>query len=418
MILESCSMNNKMYIPKIKKHIFRLITISIPIIFLILIEVTIRSCAGEKLKIQPITFDLYTPKYYTMFGHPIPIPDKTKNEYRIILLGGSTAAGFPKEQFEQKLNRYAKLNNVNRKFSFYNLAWPSYQSTQEFIQLYQHALDAKPDFIITMHGTNDFSIVINHDYEPGEPVYFENFKNLLIFGGFISEIKFNYILHNILLRYSYIYRQMSFTFSKIAGDKDSGLKMKCNRLFHYKKSKNYDTSMREKILKLYSKNIDVMAALTNHYKIKFLASIQPMFFGKNILSDSEREKKIRSVKEYEKIKNDKNPIVEVKEDLNIALSDEFEIVFNQFYNILAQYKKKHVNKTFYYENFSYLFYNIKDTIFSDSCHFAPNFTKDNIAKGYAPIMAIYFRYIMSDVTGINKYKIPIDVFDDWTSKIV
>lgn len=413
-------MNNEIekYFTKSKEAVFYLVALLVPLILLVSAEVAIRIIGGEKLEIQPVPYGIYTPKYYDWFADPVVVPPKGENEYRVILLGGSTAAGFPREQFEQKLNEYAKKYKVNRRFSFFNLAWPAHHSTQEFIRLYQHALDEKPDMIITLHGTNDLSVVLYNDNDPGEPAYFDSFKEILQYWGLTSQVEFKYVCHNTLLRYSYLYRMLSVTVSRVTNSNASGLAMRANPMYHYRRVNPYDETLREKIVDLYSKNIDAMVALTKQFNIKFLVTLQPMLMEKLTKSDEEEQKVTTAQHDFQKHKDDNDKLIKMTADWNLMHTDEFKRVFNRFSKVLAHYKRNNPHDAFYYEDFSYLFRDTKDTIFSDSCHFAPNFTKDGIAKGYAPIMAIYLRYVMSDADAKKIGEIPLDIFDEWTREVV
>ena len=81
-----------------------------------------------------------------------PGSEKGKGVYKILLLGGSTAAGFPTDILEDAFHGQFP----ERKFRVINAAESGYNARQELIVCSVWGIGAKPDMIITLDGANDF----------------------------------------------------------------------------------------------------------------------------------------------------------------------------------------------------------------------------------------------------------------------
>lgn len=83
----------------------------------------------------------------------IPYPPK-EDKYRILILGGSTAAFVPNQIVEETFQKV-----VNKKVEVINLAMPGYIVNQEAIMLILYGVKLDPDLVITLDGANDIVCV-------------------------------------------------------------------------------------------------------------------------------------------------------------------------------------------------------------------------------------------------------------------
>ena len=85
---------------------------------------------------------------------------KSKNIYRVIILGGSTVFGDGSESIEDNLPaklRYELSNNTNleKEIEIINAGVGGYDSGNEFMYLYTELLSFNPDLVIVYNGWND-----------------------------------------------------------------------------------------------------------------------------------------------------------------------------------------------------------------------------------------------------------------------
>ncbi len=74
-----------------------------------------------------------------------------QRKYRILLVGGSTAAGFPTKVLEEAFAQKFK----GRRFEVINAAHGGYNARQELIVVSLWGLNLKPDMVISLDGAND-----------------------------------------------------------------------------------------------------------------------------------------------------------------------------------------------------------------------------------------------------------------------
>lgn len=134
------------------------INVLIIILILIFIEIITRiflnfyignSTAGLKERQANL---IYQP--FVMYGidwdKRIENINENKSDYKILIIGGSTAELFPSKIIEDEFLENLKLNT-----SIFNLAFGGYVSTQQMISLILYIDKIKPDLVISIDGAND-----------------------------------------------------------------------------------------------------------------------------------------------------------------------------------------------------------------------------------------------------------------------
>jgi tetratricopeptide (TPR) repeat protein len=96
--------------------------------------------------------------WYGTVGQAVPAV-KAKNEYRIVLLGGSAPAGYGAAStatFIKKAERLLNRNQEGRRVITINLARTAWNSAQMMETLRRCAPDLQPDLIVTVMGNNEY----------------------------------------------------------------------------------------------------------------------------------------------------------------------------------------------------------------------------------------------------------------------
>ncbi len=135
-----------------------------------------------------------TPKPYVMFGGKsrgtlangeqlnelgyrgkAPAENKPEDEYRVIVLGGSTVFGGNTSIPEALESRFrdAGCSRVR----VYNFGVVSSVSGQELARIVFEVLDISPDLIVIYNGYNDLSTPLDYDPRPGYPFNFVVYEN-------------------------------------------------------------------------------------------------------------------------------------------------------------------------------------------------------------------------------------------------
>ncbi|MCX5700016.1 MAG: hypothetical protein NTZ63_00510 [Candidatus Omnitrophica bacterium] len=188
-----------------------------------------------------------------------------KNKFRVIILGGSTAAQIPNNLFVDSLRPM-----VNREIEVINLARSGYIVNQERIAFLLYGIKLDPDLLISIDGCNDI-VTMTKTLSTGLP-YHNKFMELAVnhpFANLLFGILRNSQFVNCLVKIKE--RQI-----EIQAQKDNGLAEKCIN--------NY-------VEGLYS--ISVIAKGLN---IPYIAVLQPYVHLKKNISST--EKFLRNVKNY------------------------------------------------------------------------------------------------------------------------
>jgi lysophospholipase L1-like esterase len=160
---------------KNKKPFFIVITLLIPVFFFILLEISLRSFDyGDNLelfipasepysdykKINPVVSKRFFSRQSTL---PIPsndvfLADKPDNGYRIFVMGGSTALGFPYGNimmFSRILNRRMEDSFPEKRIEVVNVALTAANS-YTLLDFIDEILSEKPDAILIYAGHNEY----------------------------------------------------------------------------------------------------------------------------------------------------------------------------------------------------------------------------------------------------------------------
>lgn len=162
-------------LPFKKKMAFYAITISIPVLFFVILEIVLRSVSymgDTKLFINPNipSGEYYMPNpnfaaRYFFYTKTIPNPsqdvflqEKPQNGYRIFAMGGSSAAGYPYSYngtFSRVVEDVLADAMPDRKIEVVNVATSAISTYTLFDQV-DEILEQKPDAIMIYAGHNEF----------------------------------------------------------------------------------------------------------------------------------------------------------------------------------------------------------------------------------------------------------------------
>lgn len=126
---------------------------------------------NANLKYQPFT--MYGPDWMQIYKN---FYESSKNEdnFKILLIGGSTAQSFPVEILEQKI-----LDTTQKKVKVYNSAYGGYISTQELILTTTYSSLINPDLIINLNTANDIVFSLRENNIAGTFRLNNTYKNIL-----------------------------------------------------------------------------------------------------------------------------------------------------------------------------------------------------------------------------------------------
>jgi len=203
----------------------------------------------------------------------VPVRPKPQDEYRVIVLGGSTVfSGHPpiprllQYQFEKQDCQNVKV---------YNFGVVSSVSGMELARLVFEAVDYEPDLIISYGGFNDIDQPFSADPRPGYPFNFMVYENNPILE---SDIK-TYPLFPLIAYGSNLAR---YFFPHYFMDRFGGIKALREKV-------GYDSEpWRQKTAQIYLNNMVKSQKISRAYGAEFLAVFQPALYFKDQLSDSEQ----------------------------------------------------------------------------------------------------------------------------------
>ena len=237
------------------------VNILILIFLLVLIEIITRiflnfyignSTAGLKERQANLIYQPFV-MYGINWDKKIEDINKINSNYKILIIGGSTAELFPdkiiKEDFLEKL----KLDTA-----VYNLAFGGYVSRQQMISLILHIDKIKPDLVISIDGANDIIHSLRQETH-GNFLLNETYSILLTkpyFGPFIWLLQ-NSQFYNSLVRY--------FDRKKIYNFKDKKL-----------------------FLENYVNTLSKIKLIAESYGSQFIHVLQPHIEFKNLKSPKEK----------------------------------------------------------------------------------------------------------------------------------
>ena len=209
---------------------------------------------------------------------------KSKNIYRVIILGGSTVFGDGAESIEGNLStklRYELSNNTNleKEIEIINAGVGGYDSGNEFMYLYTELLSFNPDLVIVYNGWNDqlYSLRkilkkekewIDYYYKPAhlrankvskQSFSFFGSTKIFINSGIVSLRRF---LDGSSI--FYLFNRFYSFFEKKINEKKERI--------NTSKERDYSSYITD----YYKKNLESMILLSNTYKFNLSIFLQPL----------------------------------------------------------------------------------------------------------------------------------------------
>lgn len=179
------------------------------------------------------------------------------DDFNVLLIGGSTAEGFPEKILEKSLQ-----NKIDKDVKVFNAGYGGYISTQELIILTRYANKLRPDLIININGANDIIHSLKKNVKPGT-FYLNNTYNLYLTKPFLGPI-FK------ILQSSQLYNSIT-------------------RLTERKKNYDYKVSDYTEHLNIYIENIISMSIFCDGLNAKYLNILQPHVIFKDKKHDKENK---------------------------------------------------------------------------------------------------------------------------------
>lgn len=211
------------------------------------------------------------------FRGEVPSKIKPADEFRVFLLGGSTAFnGYPPDETISAHLEKIFHKQGYKKIKIYNWAVTSYVSAQELSLLVHYVIDYQPDGVIIFGGGNDIASPYNYDPRPNYPYNFvaveTGLENLNSHGSFLKSAR------AILLKS----KAVQFLFKNIF----------TNQLLPIGdlrvQEKYMSDNWKELIINNYIGNLKKMSMLSKQYEFKFAVFLQPFVHFKNPLAQNER----------------------------------------------------------------------------------------------------------------------------------
>ena len=200
-----------------QKRIFTLITLLIPIVFIVFLEIGLRlgDYGGDLRLFIPATtgYENYlrcnpdVARRYFYIQNTIPTPpkdlflaEKPKDVFRIFVMGGSTAAGFPygnNMMFSRILQKQLEETYTEQKFEIVNVAMSAINS-YTLLDLIDEVLEQNPDLILIYAGHNEYYGALgvasvesmgNQRWLIKSYLSLQNFKSFLLFRNTIGKFK-------------------------------------------------------------------------------------------------------------------------------------------------------------------------------------------------------------------------------------
>ena len=200
-----------------QKRIFTLITLLLPIVFIVFLEIGLRlgDYGGDLRLFIPATtgYENYlrcnpdVARRYFYIQNTIPTPpkdlflaEKPKDVFRIFVMGGSTAAGFPygnNMMFSRILQKQLEETYTEQKFEIVNVAMSAINS-YTLLDLIDEVLEQNPNLILIYAGHNEYYGALgvasvesmgNQRWLIKSYLSLQNFKSFLLFRNTIGKFK-------------------------------------------------------------------------------------------------------------------------------------------------------------------------------------------------------------------------------------
>ncbi len=203
-----------------------------------------------------------------------PSKNKPKNEYRVILLGGSSVyLGDPTvtELLEENFQKNGYIN-----VRVYNFGVISNSSSQELMTIVKEVSELQPDLIIQYNGANDLYHPLYYDPRPGYPYDFLVYEaSPLLYPKKLSAIKF-FFYKNSLVRFIGERLFPTYYMNQL---------LPLNTL---RREAGYGTdTWKEQIADIYVSNIVKAQKISMAFGGEYIAIFQPTVYEKKHITDEE-----------------------------------------------------------------------------------------------------------------------------------
>lgn len=199
----------------IKKILFPLFALSIPILALVIIEITLRAAnyGNDYTLFAPSTSKGYEEylkvnpeigkKYFNQFHYTTPANDiftkqKQENTFRIFVMGSSTVYGFPFDKnlmFSRILHQRLKQAYPNKNIEVVNTAISAINS-YTLLDFTEQIIEQSPDAVLIYAGHNEFYGA----YGIGSNETMSSFRFLTLLHMNLSDVKLYQLLQNIIYK--------------------------------------------------------------------------------------------------------------------------------------------------------------------------------------------------------------------------
>ncbi|MCC6384277.1 MAG: hypothetical protein LC117_03585 [Bacteroidia bacterium] len=222
---------------------------------------------------KPGTPTGYGYELYNLHGYRGKFPDfgANKNEFRIVLLGGS-AVWEGDTTLAEFLESYLKLHGQSHA-SVYNMGVVAANSSMEVVTLLNEVLGLQPNVVIFYDGANDIIHPLHYDPRPGFPFNFLVYEH----NPFLDK---SFPVWLLMAYKSQIFRVIAkhYLAERITLQKS------------LRTSSGYLTeAWRKKIIRIYHSNHQMALNLCHNHGIKFFSVLQPVVYSKQIFSREETE---------------------------------------------------------------------------------------------------------------------------------
>jgi lysophospholipase L1-like esterase len=270
---------------------------------------------------------------FSNFDYGTKEPPKSRGELRIFMLGGSTVAyGNPPLPVcvEQELKRRG-FGEVH----VFNYGVISQNSSQELARLVFHVLDSEPDIVVIYDGGNDIMDPLLYDPRPGFPFNFLAYENNVLFKD-VGEYPWPSLLAYGSDMLRHLFRHYFFekfgNFSNLRRDAGYG---------------TYPWS--EKIARIYAGNLAKAGRICRAYNVEYAAFFQPIIFYK------------------------RHAVSETEKNILAGWPQEEGKLVRPFTNdvrakILRNIKEEQKSSPFTFHDFSGIFSDSTDAVFTDYIH--------------------------------------------------
>ena len=209
---------------------------------------------------------------------------KSKNIYRVIILGGSSVFGDGAESIEGNLStklRYELSNNTNleKEIEIINAGVGGYDSGNEFMYLYTELLSFNPDLVIVYNGWNDQQYSLRKNLKKEKKWIDYYYKPSHLRTNKVSKQSFSFfgstkIFINsgiVSLRRFLDGSSIFYLFNRFYSFFEKKINEKKERI-NTSKERDYSSYITD----YYKKNLESMILLSNTYKFNLSIFLQPL----------------------------------------------------------------------------------------------------------------------------------------------